>query len=131
MLNPIKISESLLTKYLEAVGDLMCSPKPAVVEELAKAEKYFKAPAANKGEARNCICIQFTYMYAQLRSLAVSLLRFQVSAKTKTGATCVTLALLLHLQAAQYSSCVRAACDSLPNQTRFNQRPSQNSQTPS
>jgi hypothetical protein len=51
MLNPIKISESLLTKYLEAVGDLMCSPSPAVVEELAKAKDYFKAPPINKGEA--------------------------------------------------------------------------------
>jgi hypothetical protein len=50
MLTPIKISTSLLTKYLEAVGDLMCGPSAEFVEELAKAEKYFRAPAANKGE---------------------------------------------------------------------------------
>jgi hypothetical protein len=52
MLTPIKINESLLTKYLEAVGDLMCSPSHAVEEELTKAEKYFKAPPANKGVLR-------------------------------------------------------------------------------
>jgi hypothetical protein len=50
MLNPIKISESLLTRYLEAVGDTMCGPSEVVVTELAKAEKYFKAPPVDKSE---------------------------------------------------------------------------------
>jgi hypothetical protein len=52
MVNPIKISTSLLTKYLEAVGDRMCDMSPAVIQELAKADKYFKAPPVDKGEKK-------------------------------------------------------------------------------
>jgi hypothetical protein len=53
MLNPIKISQSLLTKYLELVGDLMCSPSnAAVAQELGKPEMYFKPPPVNKGALR-------------------------------------------------------------------------------
>jgi hypothetical protein len=50
MVHPIKINASLLTKYLEAVGDRMCDFGPAVIERMAKADKYFKAPPVDKGE---------------------------------------------------------------------------------
>uniref|UniRef100_A0A383WA83 Carbonic anhydrase n=1 Tax=Tetradesmus obliquus TaxID=3088 RepID=A0A383WA83_TETOB len=52
MLTPIKISERLLTRYLEAVGDLLCGPSESVVTELAKADKYFKAPPVDKNGCR-------------------------------------------------------------------------------
>jgi hypothetical protein len=67
MLNPIKISESLLTRYLEAVGDTMCGPSEAVVTELAKAEKYFKAPPANKGKAVRLQCTPYQ-LYSDLHN---------------------------------------------------------------
>jgi hypothetical protein len=82
MLTPIKISESLLTKYLEAVGDLMCGPSAEFVEELAKAEKYFKAPAANKGEGNKlrvsaayrwlCACSEWQAFCNKLMSLLIA-----------------------------------------------------------
>jgi hypothetical protein len=53
MVNPIKISASLLTKYLEAVGDRMCDMSPTIIQQLAKADKYFKAPPVDKGETKN------------------------------------------------------------------------------
>jgi hypothetical protein len=56
MLNPIKISESLLTRYLEAVFDLMCDSSASIVTELAKAEQYFKPPPANKGKSGTAQC---------------------------------------------------------------------------
>eukprot|EP00882_Tetradesmus_deserticola_P008549 GHRQ01009014.1.p1 GENE.GHRQ01009014.1~~GHRQ01009014.1.p1 ORF type:complete len:334 (+),score=119.30 GHRQ01009014.1:69-1070(+) len=52
MLNPIRISASLLTRYQQAVGDVMCDKSPAVAQEMAKAAKYFSVPPANKDGCR-------------------------------------------------------------------------------
>jgi hypothetical protein len=68
MVTPIKINASLLTKYLEAVGDRMCDPSPAVMQELAKADKYFKAPPVNRGDKSSSIgswCGVLCFCFAQ------------------------------------------------------------------
>ncbi|WIA22790.1 hypothetical protein OEZ86_009742 [Tetradesmus obliquus] len=52
MLSPMMISQSLLTKYLAAVGDLLCDPTPEWTQELGDAAPHFTPPALNSNGCR-------------------------------------------------------------------------------
>ncbi|KAF6265509.1 alpha carbonic anhydrase [Scenedesmus sp. NREL 46B-D3] len=47
MLEPIRITPSLLTRYQEAVGDRNCDTTPEEAKKLEAAAEYFKVPPAN------------------------------------------------------------------------------------